>query len=141
MPTKVEKPFVGEFRDILEAFVEHKRTLGYKYEITRENLQRFSIFTLNYSIESKALSKQLVTDWTSKRKNESTGHWAHRSSDLRQFAIYLQNLGYAVFIPPKCYKTGHGEYIPYIFTHEEIERFLQVVDSIQPHPLSNKHAS
>jgi hypothetical protein len=47
MPTKVEKPFVGEFRDILEAFVEHKRTLGYKYEITRENLQRFSIFTLN----------------------------------------------------------------------------------------------
>ena len=26
----IEKPFVGEFREPLEAFVEHKRTLGYK---------------------------------------------------------------------------------------------------------------
>ncbi len=136
----IEKPFVGEFRELLEAFVEHKRTLGYKYDSRRETLQRFSIFTLNYSIENKALNKQLVTDWTSKRKHESVKHWAHRSSDLRQFALYLQNLGYDVFIPPKCHKVGH-EYIPYIFTHEEIERFLQVVDSIPPHPLSNKHAS
>ena len=137
----IEKPFVGEFREPLEAFVEHKRTLGYKYDTTRENLQRFSIFTLNYSIEDKVLSKKVVTDWCSKRKNESTRHWAHRSSDLRQFAVYLQNLGYDVFIPPKCRTTTHDEYIPYIFTHEEIERFLQVVDSIQPHPLSNKNAS
>lgn len=141
MPTNVEKPFVGEFRELLEAFVEQKRNLGYKYDTTREDLQRFSMFTLNYSIENKVLSKQLVTDWTSKRKNESTGRWAHRSSDLRQFALYLQNLGYDVFIPPRCHKTRPNEYIPYIFTHEEIERFLQVVDSIQPHPLSNKHAS
>lgn len=136
-----EKPFVGKFSELLEAFVEYKRTLGYKYDSTRGNLQRFSIFTLNYSIENKVLSKQVVTDWTSKRKNESPRHWAHRSSDLRQFAVYLQNLGYDVFIPPKCYKTGHDEYIPYIFTHEEIAHFFQMVDFIQPHPLSNKHAS
>ena len=42
-----EKPFVGEFSELLEAFVEHKRTLGYKYDTTRGTLQRFSIFTLN----------------------------------------------------------------------------------------------
>jgi integrase/recombinase XerD len=136
---KIEKPFVGEFGELLDAFVKHKRNVGYKYETTRENLQRFSVFTLSYHVKNKILSKQLVIDWTSRRKNESKKHWAHRSSDLRQFAVYLQNLGYDVFIPPKCYKTGHDEYIPYILTHEEIERFLQVVDSIKPHPLSNKH--
>lgn len=138
---RIEKTFVGEFSELLEAFVQYKRNLGYKYDSTRENLQRFSKFTLNYNIENKILSKQLVTDWTSKRKNESVRGWAHRSSDLRQFAVYLQKLGYDVFIPPKCHKTGYDEYIPYIFTHEEIERFLQIVDSIEPHPLSNKHAS
>lgn len=138
---KTEKPFIGEFAELLEAFVGHKRNLGYKYDTTRENLQRFSVFTLNYNIENKVLSKEVVTDWTSRRKNESKKHWAHRNSELRQFAVYLQNLEYDVFIPPKCRKTGHDEYIPYIFTHEEIERFLNVVDSIKPHPLSNKHAS
>jgi len=32
---KAEKPFVGEFRELLEAFVEQKRTLGYKYSIAK----------------------------------------------------------------------------------------------------------
>jgi integrase/recombinase XerD len=139
--SNTEKPFAGEFGDLLEAFVEHKRNLGYKYDTTRGNLQRFSIFTLNYDIENKVLSKQLVTDWTSKRKNESVKTWDHRNSDLRQFTVYLQNLGYDVFIPSKCHRVSRVEYIPHIFTHEEIARFLQVVDSIQPHPKSNKHAS
>lgn len=138
---RTEKPFVGEFSEVLKAFVEHKRNLGYKYDTTRENLQRFSVFTLNYNIEDKVVSKEVVSDWTSRRKNESKRCWAHRNSELRQFTVYLQNLGYDVFIPPKCRKTGHDEYIPYIFTHEEIERFFQVVDFIKPHPLSNKHAS
>lgn len=135
------KPFVGKFGDLLEAFVKHKKDLGYKYDTQKENLQRFSRFTLNYNIDNKVLSKEVVTDWTSKRKNESVKYWAHRNSDLRQFTLYLQNLGYDVFIPPKCHKVGCGEYIPYIFTHEEVERFLQIVDSIQPHPLSKKHES
>lgn len=139
--SKVEKPFVGEFKELLEAFVEQKRNLGYKYNSTRESLLRFSIFSKPYCIENRVLNKQLVSDWTSKRKNEVSKNWAHRNSDLRQFALYLQNLGYDAFIPPKIHKIGQGEYIPYIFTHEEIDRFLRVVDSITPHPLSNKHQS
>ncbi len=138
---KMEKPFVGEFSELLEAFVEQKRRLGYKYDCSRGSLLRFSKFTLTYSLENKVLSKQLVTDWTSKRKNESAKCWAQRNSHLRQFALYLQNLGYDVFIPPNIHKVGKREYIPYIFNHEEIERFFLVVDSMVPHPKSNKHHS
>lgn len=136
----MSKPFVGEFRELLEAFVQHKRNLGYKYDATREGLYRFSIFTLSYSIENKVLSKELVSDWTLKRKNESLRCWGHRSSDLRQFALYLQNLGYNVFIPPKIHKARRSEYIPYIFTHEEIRHFFRAVDSIKPHTRSNQNA-
>ena len=139
--TKEQKPFVGEFKELLEAFVEQKRNLGYKYSTIRENLRRFSTFSLGYSLENKNLGKQLVTDWTAKRKGESVKTWEHRSSDLRQFALYLQSLGYNVFFPPKSHKVRRNDYIPYIFTHEETGRFLQVVDSIPPHPLSNKHKS
>lgn len=139
--SKVEKSFVGEYRELLEAFVKQKRNLCYKYDATRARLLRFSIFSLSYCIENKVLSKQLALDWTSKRKNESATNSAHRSSDLRQFALYLKNLGYDAFVPPKIHKIGQSEYIPYIFTHEEIQCLLRAVDSITPHPLSNKHQS
>jgi integrase/recombinase XerD len=139
--TKDEKPFAGEFKELLEDFIRQKRILGYKYESTRDTLTRFSKYTLNYTIKNKSLSKELVLGWTARRKNESVKTWEHRASDLRQFALYLQNRGYDAFIPPKSHKIRRDEYIPYIFTHEEIKRFMRVVDSITPHPLSNKHAS
>jgi integrase len=136
---KLEKPFVGEFAELLEDFIRQQRNLGYKYVTMRVKLRLFSLFTLNYKIENKVLSKQLVTDWTARRKNEAVQNWTHRSSELRQFALYLQNLGYTAFIPPKIHKVRCPDYIPHIFNHEEIERFFRIVDSIPPHPLSNKH--
>ena len=134
-----EKAFVGEFKEILENFIKQKRSLGYKCDAIQSSLRRFSEYSLNYSIKNKSLSKELVLEWTSKRKNESISTWIHRASDLRQFAFYLQRQGYDAFIPPKSHKVNHVKYIPYIFTHEEIDQFFQAVDSIKPHPRSNKH--
>ncbi len=138
---KKEKAFVGEFKEMLESFIKHKRSLGYKYIVEQDRLRRFSEYTLNYKIEDKSLSKELVLGWTARRKNESVKTWEHRSSDLRQFALYLQNQEYEVFIPPKNHNVRRGEYIPYIFTHEEIDRFFQAVDTISPTSRSNKHES
>ena len=59
---KLEKPFVGEFAELLEDFIRQQRNLGYKYVTMRVKLRLFSLFTLNYKIENKVLSKQLVTD-------------------------------------------------------------------------------
>lgn len=136
-----EKAFVGEFKELLQDFIKQKRSLGYKYDCTREGLRRFSEYTLNFKIESKSLNKDLVLEWTAKRTNESARTWSHRASDLRQFALYLHNRGYDAFIPLKCYNSRRCIYIPYIFTHEEIDRFIQAVDTIAPHPKSNKHES
>lgn len=136
---KMEKAFVGKFKETLKAFIKHKRNLGYKYEATRDNLRRFSEYTLNHEIENGCLSKDLEIEWTQRRKNETVKTWENHNSDLRQFTLYLQNQGYDAFIPPKSYNVRRAEYIPYIFTHKQIDRFFQVVDSIAPHPSSNKH--
>jgi integrase/recombinase XerD len=136
---KAEKAFVGKFKETLEDFIRHKRNLGYKYEHTRENLLRFSEYTLNYAIDNNCLSKELVLKWTAKRKNETVKTWKNRVTCLRQYALYLQNQGQEVFIPQKIHKASRSEYIPYIFTHEQIDRLFQVVDSIAAHPRSTKH--
>jgi len=138
---KKEKAFVGEFKEMLEGFIKHKRSLGYKYDTIRDDLRRFSEYTLNYKVENMCLRKELVLGWTARRKNESVKTWEHRASDLRQFALYLQSQGYEAFIPLKTHKVRRCEYIPYIFTHGEIDRFFQAVDTISPHSRSNKHKS
>ena len=133
------KDFVGEFKDLLNDFIQHKRALGYKYTTISENLRRFSVFTLRYNIENKVLSKEIVLDWTAKRKSESVKTWEHRASDLRQFTLYLLDLGYEAYIPGKKQRVRRNEYIPYIFTHEEIQSFFHACDHIRPHALSNKN--
>lgn len=136
-----EKPFVGEFNELLEDFIQYKRNLGYKYDVIRSNLQRFSRFTLNYTIINQSLTKELVLDWAKKEDGESVKTREHRVNNLRQFALYLQHMGYDAFIPHKLYKLKRQEYIPYIFTQQEISHFFQAVDVITPHRLSNKHLS
>ena len=84
-----EKAFTGEYKEMLMNFIKQKRSLGYKYDTTQDNLRRFSEYTLNYKIENKSLSKELVLGWTARRKNESVQTWLHRSSGLRQFALHL----------------------------------------------------
>jgi integrase/recombinase XerD len=139
--TTNEKPFVGAYKEMLEDFINLKRSLGYKYATTRDNLRRFSEYTLNCKIENKSLSKELASEWTTRRKNEAVATWTNRTSGLRQFALYLQNQEYEVFVPPQNKKVRREEYIPYIFTHKEIKNFFQVVDSISPNPRSNGHKS
>lgn len=136
---KKEKAFVGDFKEMLEDFIKQKRSLGYKYVVEQDRLRRFSEYTMNCGTEHKSLSKDLVLGWTAKRENESVKTWMHRSSDLRQFALYLQSQGHEAFIPPKNHKASRGEYIPYIFTHGEIDRFFQTVDTILPSSRSNIH--
>ncbi len=138
---KKEKPFVGGLKGMLENFIQQKRSLGYKYTVEQDRLRRFSEYTIKHGIEHKSLSKELVMGWTARKKDESVKTWMHRSSSLRQFALYLQSHGYKAFIPPKKHKVRRDEYIPYIFTHGEIDRYFQVVDTISPASRSNKHES
>lgn len=66
--TRVEKPFVGEFKQLLEDFIQYKRSLGYKYEIERDHFLRFSYYTLNHTVENRCLNKALVWGWIAKKK-------------------------------------------------------------------------
>ena len=63
---KKEKTFVGGFKEMLEGFINQKRSLGYKYVVEQDRLRRFSKYTMNYGTEHKYLSKDLVLGWTAK---------------------------------------------------------------------------
>jgi integrase len=116
-----------------------KQSVGYSYISDIKILKHFSQFTLKYTITNHALSKELVVAWIEKRPNERDATRRNRIGNLRQFAIYLCNLGYEAYIPVCRVKINHNAYAPYIFTTDELRCFFTECDNIKPRPLSNKH--
>jgi len=128
-----ECTYSGVLAQICKAFIIEKRAVGYEYRSEDERLSEFSRFSENYNIPSETLTEEVVKAWISPRPMESDRTRYHRFSTIRQFAEYMIRMGYAAYIPSSS-ELGklHKSFVPYIFTHEEINRFFNAVDSMQP---------
>jgi len=131
--------FVGDFKELLIQFIQMKRSLGYDYVAETGHLKSFSQFSLNFTIKNHTITKELADAWTEKRPNERERTMAHRISVLRQFALFLSNLGYDEYIPVCRARIDRHSYVPYIYTPEQLRKFFAECDNIKPSPLSNKH--
>ncbi|GAX89813.1 tyrosine-type recombinase/integrase [Effusibacillus lacus] len=129
---------VGELSEIIQKFVRHKRSLGYKYLIEEDLLCRFSRFSLSYELSGNIIPKELVEDWIKHIPGETRSTQRIRCSCLSVFLRFAADNGYQVVLPPKP-KRAVQVYIPYIFSEMEIARFLHICDHMLPYPGTHKH--
>jgi len=126
------RSYEGVFAQLLTDFIVFKRSLGYKYEAEADELYRFSKFSTTFEISEPKLTKDIVQAWCGQRSNEGGKNNRRRICTLRQFALYLNSVGHPAHIVPPASNTRHYTYIPYIFTHGEIERIFTNSDQICP---------
>ena len=128
-----EYTYSGVLAPLCEAFIAEKRAVGYTYKSESERLSKFSHFSENFDIPPETLTKEVVKAWIAPRPMESDRTRYHRFSTIHQFAEYMVRMGYSAYIPSST-EAGkrHKNFVPYIFTHEEIQRFFSAVDSMQP---------
>jgi integrase len=131
--------FVGDFKELLIQFVKMKQAMGFEYFTDADKLKRFSRFSLQHTVQNHALSKELADAWTQKRPNERDVNREQRINNLKQFAIFLNQLGYDAYIPVCREKINRHLHVPHIFTSEQLRGFFAVCDTIPPYPRSNKH--
>jgi integrase/recombinase XerD len=129
---------VGELSEIIQKFVRHKRSLGYKYLIEEDLLYRFSRFSLSYEMSDSIISKELIEDWVKHLPGETRRTQRIRSSCICVFLRFAADNGYQVVLPPKPKRTAQV-YVPYIFTEIEIVRFFHTCDHMLPYPGTHKH--
>lgn len=110
-------------------FIEQKRALGNKYNAAVEVLNMFDDFCVSRGVREAALSEELYDSWIKKRLAENETTHQMRVTYVRMFSKYLSDNGFdavSAFHPlPKRSKA----FVPYIFTVEEIHRFMNAVDS------------
>ena len=115
-------------------FVEQKRALGNKYNACVEVFNGFDRFCNEQHLEAPVISKELLSLWEEKRPHENETTQLIRISYVRQLCEYLNNNGYEVpgaFHPvPK----KSQQFVPYIFTKNELERLFSATDSTKQTP-------
>lgn len=121
--------YVGPFAERIYEHVSLKQAVGYKYESEAIHLFRFSEFTAKKYPQATTLTKEIVLDWCGKKSYEAQGNQCSRASIIRQLAKYMANIGMQVFVLPKGYYPTEQQYIPYIYTEDELKAFFSETDN------------
>jgi integrase len=123
------------YRDIAIEYVDYKHSLGFKYPYSEQsevNRMLNFIYANAKSDPIWALQPELVHAYASKRGNESARRLHARQSHIRQFALFLNLRGIPAYVYPKELVKTTKDFVPYIFTKDEIGRILREADAIGP---------
>ena len=123
--------YESPFKDHIQNHIALKQAIGYKYDTDAKHLKRFDRFILEKYPEATTLTKEIVTDWCSKKTYEAQGTQCSRTSIIREFGKYLNSIGVKTYIIPKGYYPTEQQYIPYIYTVDELTKFFAETDKCQ----------
>lgn len=122
----MSKSYSGVFAQLCEEFIAQKRAIGYRYEAEERQLRYFDEFSKTFPENDARLSKELVESWVSIRPYEAEKSRQHRVTVIREFARFLVAGGHEAYILPPRKKTPPSNFVPYIFTKEEMTRLFRV---------------
>lgn len=128
LPNEYTPCFKSAFKNELEAFLIHKRSLGCKYETQAHILERLDKYLSGEGITQ--LNHDTLHSWTKKCETESSGAHYVRISLYRQFAIYLNRHDMTVPLPYRTRSIPSKSFTPYIFTKEQIGQILWTADNL-----------
>ena len=123
-----EPVFTGPFKKEMQDFISLKRSVGYKYNSEPGILKRFDNYLAVHYPETDILSKEAVIGWCCKTMHETAANHCSRASVIRQFSKYLDSIGINTWILPKNYYPKGQQYVPHIYTPDELKRFFAETD-------------
>ncbi len=135
----IKHPPVGVLADIIVAFIEFKRSLGFIYNIEEGVLYRFSKFTLEYEINGFEVPLRLIEEWLEFRKGEKANTQRTRTYCVLNMLRFAQQNGYTVHFPVLIKRKTIPRYAPYIFTKKELKLLFYACDRIRYYPGTSRH--
>lgn len=120
--------YEGPFKNHIQNHVALKRAVGYKYDTDAGHLKRFDRFTMEKYPCARALTKEMVLDWCAKKAYEVQANRYTRARTIRQFGKYLDSVGVEAYVLPKGYYPKGKQYVPHIYTTDELRGFFAETD-------------
>jgi integrase len=129
--------FTGPFKNYCPQYVNYKRNMGFNFgESSLYLLRNMDAYFKQYSLSSPALTKRMVENFVSHRNGESDKTQHMRMSLIRQFALFMNRIGFDFYVYPNELIPIAKTFTPYIFSQDEIERIMDIVDNLSYSPQS-----
>ena len=124
--------FIGPFKNIAPLYIEYKKSLGFDSKSEYSELKRLDKYFYNKGITEVILTKDMVEEYGMLRKNESPQTQAKRLSLLKQFAIYLQKMGYSnIYVHHIKPSKIDSKFKPYIYSKQDLNKIFEYLDEHQ----------
>ena len=118
------------FAPHINDFVGLKKSLGYKYEKEERILYAFDQFILDQGYTSPGLTKEISDQWADRRHNEAELTIYGKVIVVKQLAEYVRDQGINTYVP-QLPKYPGCTFIPYIYSHEEMNAIFRACDSLK----------
>lgn len=122
------------FADEIIKFLEYRSQSGIK-TIRQEyySFKQFDDFAIRQNIKTITLTRKQAGIWKQKKVSETENARYHRINRTKRFVEYLSKKGYEVFVFWDI-RIPQTDFVPHIYSDDEIERYFNAVDSAQISP-------
>jgi len=118
----------SDLAGIICQYVKEKRQTGFKFERQERYLCHFDWFYYYNGYSGINLTKPMVNEFIYNKQERPSSHY-NKEVVMKNFALYLKNHGYEVYEPQIRTVLPRSNFIPHIYTKEELKRFFLAVDS------------
>lgn len=133
MPADPSKAFQSVLSACMEKFLQEKHACGYAYREQTRLLQRLDKFLVHEGLATCELPCLMARKWLAKKPHESAGTHQGRIIVTRQFSCFLLRLGYSAYVPDSTLGArNRSTFVPRMLTDEELRKFFQAVDKLDP---------
>lgn len=116
----------------VDAYLDYRRSHGYKLTIDGSQLQSFARFA-DQAQAQEHLTVALATAWARTSKSQNAFTFARRLETLRGFARFCQREDPQTEIPPRgLLGSAHRRLVPHIYTEDELRQLLDTARVLEP---------
>jgi site-specific recombinase XerD len=121
--------FSSVFAPYIHKFIDAKEAMGFSRKNFDMVLKGFDLFFIKEQVDTLFITQSLIAKWRATQVNCSEKTIYTKYSIIAQFSRYMNHLGFSCFVP-RLPKRKYNTYVPYIFTHEQIEVIFTTCDSL-----------
>ncbi len=121
--------FRSVFAPYFNSFLDMKEQMGFGLTKFRDVFTEFDRFFLGTGANDLHITYNQITAWSQSRINDKARTLYDKHSIMRQFCLYLCHLGHECHIH-RLPKQNWPPFIPYIFSHPQMERIFKASDEL-----------
>jgi len=133
MPADSPSGFQSVLSACIEKFLQEKHACGYVYRGQTKILRHLDNLLVQEGQATCELPGSIARKWLAKKAHESAGSHRQRIIVTRQFSRFLLRLGYSAYVPDSTLASRNpSTFVPRMLTDEELRKFFQAVDALEP---------